>query len=118
MSLIEELKELGANTDEALNRFMNNQALYERMLRKLPASVKELNVMKALEEGDTETAFTAAHTIKGVTGNLSLTPLYRAYSDIVAYLRGGEPESAKAVLERILPLQRKMIQCIEKNRPQ
>lgn len=112
---MEELKELGVNTDEGLGRFMNNEALYERMLRKFPASVKELDVKKALEEKDLQTAFNAAHTIKGVTGNLSLTPLYRAYTDIVAFIRGEEPESALAILEKTMPLQKKIIACIERN---
>ncbi len=28
MSMVDELKELGANVDEAMQRFMNNAALY------------------------------------------------------------------------------------------
>ena len=48
-------------------------------------------------------------------GNLSVTPLYEGYTKIVNDLRAGQPEPAKAELERILPIQKQIIDCIEKN---
>lgn len=115
MSLINELEDLGVNTKDALNRFMNNSALYERMLKKLPTSVKDLEVMAYFEAGDYEKALSNAHTLKGVTGNLSITPLYDAYTEIVAFLRANNPEKAKEILANILPVQEKIIECIENN---
>lgn len=114
MGLLDELKELDVNTDEGLGRFMNNAALYERMLGKINATVKDLEVMPYFESGDLETALANAHTLKGVTGNLSLTPLYDAYTEIVAQLRGNEPEKAKERMAEILPVQEKIMKCIEK----
>lgn len=115
MDIIEELKALGVNTDEALSRFMKNTALYVRMLGKFPAAVRDADVKSCFEAGDNEKAVAAAHTLKGVTGNLSLTPLYKAYTDVVALLRANEPEKAKEVFEQILPTEEKIIACIEKN---
>ena len=105
MDLIAELEGLGVNTSEALSRFMNNKALYAR----------EADVSSHFKAKDYDTAVASAHTLKGVTGNLSLTPLYAAYTDIVALLRGGQPEKAEAILEEILPTEEKIIACIEKN---
>lgn len=113
MDLITELNELGVNTAEALGRFMNNSALYVKMLGKFPVAVKEADVPAHFKAKDYETAVATAHTLKGVTGNLSLTPLYTAYTDIVALLRAGEPDKAEAILEEILPVQEKIISCIE-----
>ena len=45
MSLIDELKNLGIDTEEALGRFMGNASLYERMLGKLTSAVND-NVLK------------------------------------------------------------------------
>ena len=115
MDIIAELNALGVNTDEALTRFMKNTALYVRMLGKFPAAVKDADVMACFEAEDHEKALAAAHTLKGVTGNLSLTPLFTAYTDIVALLRADEPDKAEAVLKDILPVQEKIIACIEKN---
>ena len=51
---------------------------------------------------DLDGAFQAAHTLKGVSGNLGLTPLYEAVCDIVEPLRHGEKRSDyPAMLEKI-----------------
>lgn len=113
MSFMEELTELGVNVDEGLERFMNNASLYERMLGKLTDAVKSTEVMPAFEARDLETALANAHTLKGVMGNLSITPLYNAYTDIVRLLREGEPEKARNILQETLPVQEKIIDCIE-----
>lgn len=113
MSMISELQELGANVDDAMQRFMNNAALYERMLKKLPAVVEDKPVMEFIEAGNIETSIENAHTLKGVLGNLSITPLYKSYTDIVDLLRGNEPEKAKSILEECLPVQEKVIACIK-----
>ncbi|MCH5324975.1 MAG: hypothetical protein J1E39_07135 [Eubacterium sp.] len=115
MGMIEQLKELGVNIDEGLNRFMGNAALYERMLLKLPANVRAQEVLKHFEDGDFQAALEAAHNLKGVTGNLSVTPLYEAYTEAVKLLRENEPEKAKAVVENIQPVEEQILNCIENN---
>lgn len=112
MSMLNDLKALGANTDEGLKRFMNNAAFYEKMLKKFVPNVKELEVMTFLESGDLEKAVTNAHTLKGVTGNLSLTPLFEAYDEIVTLLRADKPEEAKQKMLETLPVQESILQCI------
>ncbi len=115
MSMNSELKELGVNVEEAVQRFMGNEALFNRMIKKLPPAVKDLQVLQFLEAGDYETALNNAHTLKGVMGNLSITPLFHAYNDAVNLLREDKPEEAKKKVEDILPLQDEIVACIEKN---
>ena len=112
MSLMDELKDLGVNVDEALKRFMNNSSLYERMILKLTSAVKELEVMPYLESGNYEKALENSHTLKGIMGNMSVTPLYNAYKDILILLRDNKTEEAKDILEKVLPIQEKIISCI------
>lgn len=114
MSKIDDLKALGVNVDEALERFMGNGALYEKMLNKLTAAVKDVQVLPFFEAGDHKTALENAHALKGVTGNLSVTPLYKGYTEIVDELRAGNPEKARQVLDDMLPVQEQIIECIEK----
>lgn len=114
MGMIEELEEMGTNTGEALKRFLNNGALYEKMLKKLPDSMKGKQVMEAIEAGNIETAIEIAHTMKGVLGNLSITPLYEAYTKIVALLRQNDEEEAKRILKDSFPVEEQLIACIEK----
>ena len=56
-----------------------------------------------------------AHAIKGTAGNLSITPVYAAYTTITDMLRAGKPEEARAALTEILPVQKQIIECIGKN---
>lgn len=114
MDLMTELKELGANTDEGLERCMNNRELYERLLKKASANVANLEVLSFLDAGDIKTALSNAHTIKGIVGNLSLTPLYTAYTEIVNLLRADKHAEARELLVGILPVQEKMIGCIKR----
>ncbi|MDR0503523.1 MAG: Hpt domain-containing protein [Treponema sp.] len=64
------------NFNEGVKRVMDNAKFYVRMLAKF----KDNNCIHELEEaftsGDLEKSQTAAHTLKGLAGNLSLTELY------------------------------------------
>ena len=115
MSLLDELQVFGADIQDGLKRFAGNAALYEKMLRKFPAAVEKLPVMSCFESGDIDSALANAHTLKGMTGNLSLTPLYEAYTDIVAMLRDGQTEAARAMQERTEPVQADLVACIVKH---
>lgn len=115
MGLLDELKDLGSNVDEGLERFMGNAALYERMLRTLPGMLRKTDVGAAFASGDTTDAMEKAHALKGVTGNLSITPLYEAYTKIVDYLRAGKSDQAKAVFDEMTAVQEKVMDCIERH---
>lgn len=114
MGLMEELSELGVDTKDALARFMGNSELYERMLKKFPKTVEESPVLAYARSEDYETATSNAHALKGVTGNLSLTPLYDRYTKIVDMYRESNFEQANALLDETLELQRKFLDVIEK----
>ena len=112
MTLTEEMGLLGADVDDAMKRFSGKTSFYERMLKKLPAAIDSNPVLSFMDAKDYTTATANAHTLKGVFGNLSVTPLYTAYTTIVNDLRANEPEKAEALLKEILPLQEKFVSCI------
>ena len=67
--------EAGIDVDGALERFMNNEALLERFLRKVPGrtpTMKRPWSAGLRRRGTREEALTASHTLKGMCGNLSL----------------------------------------------
>ena len=51
----------------------------------LSGSVKEAQVV--VEAGDKDAAFEAAHQLKGVLGNLALTPMYEPVAEMTELLR-------------------------------
>lgn len=84
------LLSLGMNLDETLARLANNEGLLLRLLGKFSADTSFQTLEKAVAEGDMEEGFRAAHTLKGVAGNLGLGGLFDAVSPLVEALRGGE----------------------------
>ena len=114
MSLIEEIAPLGANVEDAMERFNDNAELYERMLKRLPAATEKAQVKAAFDSGDYDAAEKGAHSLKGVAGNLSLDALYEGYSSIVELLREGKPSEAFELLQKTLELERPIIECIKK----
>ena len=113
MSLLTDLQAQGADVQDGLKRFVNNANLYEKMLKKFPAAAEGLPVLPHFESGNIEGALANAHTLKGMTGNLSLTPLYNAYTEIVALLREGKNGEAQALQASIMPAQEAIISCIK-----
>ncbi len=114
MDLIQELKDLGVNTDGGVKRMGGNASFYGRMLVKLKDMIKDSPVRMDFDCNDYEDIIEAAHAIKGASGNLEVTPIYDAYSEIVDLLRRQQPEEAKKRLEKALPVQNQIIDCIER----
>ena len=87
MVTIEKLNTFGADTSEGLARCYNNETLYLRLINMLPKEKNFDKLQTALQENDLDAAFEAAHALKGVTGNLSLTPMYNVVVEITEPLR-------------------------------
>ena len=105
----------GMDVDEALERFMGSEAMFSRFLKKFPADQGFATLTAALEAGDHEGAVNAAHTLKGLCGNLSIKPLFTGFDRQVSLMRAGDWDAAAAMmpqltedynraLEAILPL--------------
>ena len=102
MLTIDSLRQFGANTQEGLGRCMNNEAFYLRLV-KMALDDKNFNRLEeAVNNGDLPAAFEAAHALKGALGNLSLTPLYDAVSEMTELLRAKTDADYPALLAGIL----------------
>lgn len=77
----------GGDYQATMARFLDNEAMYLKFLPKLFQDDSLHKLGDALDAGNLSDAFTAAHTLKGVAGNLGLTPLYESVCAIVEPLR-------------------------------
>ena len=102
MITIDALKEYGANVDEGLGRCMGNEALYLKLIPTIPAEPNFEALKTSIANGDLDKAFEAAHALKGVTGNLSLTPLYDPLIQITELLRGRTDTDYTELLSQIM----------------
>ena len=115
--MIEELKGLGIDVDEGLERVMGDADLYEMMLGMFLDSVRDNPVaLEDFDGNDLDTLIKRVHTLKGITGNLAITPLFNGYTESLGLLRDNRAKEAKAVFARILPVQKDIIACINQNR--
>lgn len=87
MLTIDALNGFGADTAEGLSRCYNNETLYLRLVKMVPAEQNFDKLKQALDTNDLDAAFEAAHALKGVLGNLSLTPMFEKCSEITELLR-------------------------------
>ena len=88
MLTLEKLKEFGANSDEGLARCMNNEDFYLRMVAKSVSEEQYKKLTGAINAGELDGAFEAAHALKGINANLALTPILDPVCEITELLRG------------------------------
>lgn len=88
--LIEQLQTYGADIKGAMSRFLDDEELYDSCFTAFLEDPCFAQLGQALEKKDDQEAFDAAHTLKGVAGNMGLTPMYEAISDLVESLRKEE----------------------------
>ena len=84
---LDDLIAYGANVNEGLTRCMNNESFYLRLVETVKGEQGFDTLAQAIDEGRLHDAFEAAHALKGVLGNLALTPLYEPVSQITELLR-------------------------------
>lgn len=102
MISIEKLREYGADVDAGLALCMNNEDFYLRMVSMIISEASFDQLEKAITENDLEEGFKAAHALKGVSGNLSLTPLYQKVVEITELLRSHTEMDYSEMLKGIL----------------
>ena len=101
MLTLEALKQFGADTEKGLAMCMGNEALYLRLAGSVPGEERFDDLSDAIKKGDLDAAFDAAHALKGVLGNLSLTPLYETASEITELLRAKTDTDYSDLLEKL-----------------
>lgn len=104
----------GFNVDEAMKRFMNSEQLWIKFLKKFKADASYGDLVSAMEEKDREKAFAAAHTLKGITGNLAMSGLHAIIGEQTEILRdeGGSFETAVAMMPQVTKLYEESIRLI------
>lgn len=82
----QKLAEASIDYESGIIRFSGKEDLYERFLKRFPDDPNYPELLVAIEREDYQQAELRAHTLKGVSANLSMIDLYQAASDVVAFL--------------------------------
>ena len=108
------------NVDEALGRMLNNEGLLLKFLVKFCEDESYNKLMAAMESGDCREAFMAAHTLKGLAGNLGLSGVMNAVVPVVEALRSNgsdtfDPKPLAEHMARVTEKYEKACDAIRKN---
>ena len=101
MLTIDDLKSLGANTDEGLARCLGKEDFYLRMVSMALADNGFERLREAVSSGDLNEGFERAHALKGVLSNVALTTLADPIAEITEELRARNEIDYSGLLDRI-----------------
>ena len=100
------------DADDGKKRVMNNGKLYAKLLTKFKTGTNLDSLIAFAEAGEWENAQGAAHTIKGLAANLSLTELFNQSLAVETQLKGKAIENGS--LESLKQCFAETINAVEK----
>ncbi len=86
----QQLESIGVDLERAIDRFVGNEAMYERFLVRFLQDESYRKLNEYINKGDIHQAFVQAHTLKGVAGNLEFHGLYRVLEPMTEHLRNND----------------------------
>ena len=112
--LKQELCSWGIDWPDVSARFMGNDDLVIKFMLKFADDHSMEELTGALAEGDTENAFKAIHTLKGVAGNLGMNVIHDDVYTLTEILRAGAMDGAKEKYDRIKTKYDELIEILTK----
>lgn len=112
MTLQECYEALGGDYEEVINR-LRSERLVQKFVLKFLDDGSFVLLTESMEQENYEEAFRAAHTLKGVSQNLSFTELYQVSSAMSDALRGGVTPEAPAIFEQVRDTYAKVCTAIQ-----
>lgn len=100
MTVRESYEKIGSNFDEVLRR-LGSEALVKRFALKFLNDTSFQDLKDALVKKDGETAFRAAHTLKGVCLNLGFDHLYEVSAELTEKLRGRDTSGTEEMFKKV-----------------
>ncbi|MDD3796358.1 MAG: Hpt domain-containing protein [Lachnospiraceae bacterium] len=108
----EKMQAIGIDYDEGVKRFAGHTNLYEKFVIKFIDDPSYQALIQAMDADDVENAFRAAHTLKGIAGNLSFHCITEPLTPMVEALRTGNLEAAKEKYPALKSEYEKVCACI------
>ncbi len=94
----EKLVAAGIDIEGLLKRLMNNDSLVKVFIKKFTEDKTFQQLVDSFEEKDIKKAEMMSHSLKGMCGNLSLTRLYKLFTEQVDLIRSGELSKAENMM--------------------
>jgi HPt (histidine-containing phosphotransfer) domain-containing protein len=97
-----------------ITRRLGSERIAQKFVLRFPKDQSYNELKAAIEAGNTEAVFRAAHTLKGVSLNLGIEPLGKLVSKLTDQVRGENPDlaAATATFTEVKPLYEEIIEKI------
>ena len=109
MLTIEKLSEFGADVQDGLERCINDEDFYLELVNLALNDGAFDDLSAAVAAGDKKAAFSAAHALKGIIANVSITPILTPVSEMTELLRAEEDVDYQSYLDRITQLRDQLL---------
>ncbi|MCC0639635.1 MULTISPECIES: Hpt domain-containing protein [unclassified Clostridioides] len=109
---IDKLSTYGVNIEKVMERFVNDENLYYTCLLSFIEDTSFDKLGEAIENRDFSYAFEQSHTLKGVSGNLGLTGIFKSVCIIVESLRHNEYDNLQQLFQIVLAEKEKLEQIL------
>lgn len=116
-SIKEKLIAMGVPYDEVMERFVYDEDFYFDYLHQFTRDQQMTLLEEALRDNRPEEAFQAAHTLKGLMGNLGLNFLVECIAPLVEMLRSGSLKETEALFLSFQAAHREFCRFIKDNVP-
>lgn len=99
----------------AIKRFCGDEQLYIKCLGAFLEDSTMEGLIAAVDSQQWDEAFTAAHALKGVAGNMGFIPLMHAISRLVVVIRGGRLSEVDETMTQVISAYRDITDAIRQN---
>lgn len=107
------LEAAGVDAQDGLKRFAGNGELYEKFLHKFLDDDNYAKIAPALEAEDWAAAQAAAHTVKGVSGNLGMKIVFKESSALVTALQDKQYTEAMMIYTKLAQAYRQVVEILQ-----
>ena len=106
---------MGSDYEDVMSRLRTDERV-KKFLLKVSSDSSYALLCRSLEERNMPEAFRAAHTLKGISQNLSLTKLYESSHEMAELLRNRQEYGAdiEPLIERVKEDYTMTVDCIQK----
>ena len=110
MLTIDNLKAYGANVEEGISRCLDDEEFYIDLVKSVIPDERLDELEKYIAEKDFDKAFEVAHALKGMYGNISITPVYEPVCEITELLRDKKDTDYSEYLNRAKEQKQRLVE--------
>ena len=110
MITADNLRAYGANVDEGISRCLGDEEFYIDLVKSVIPDDRIDELERCIEEKDLDKAFEVAHALKGMYGNISLTPVYKPVCDMTELLRDRKDADYSGYLAEAKEQKRRLVE--------